>query len=145
MTERDIDAIVATMEAFAGPLAMLARATERCYPGRYEIGVVMRENGRFEGTYLLPLDEDPPYGPGAADVGTMPDEVLLVLDADARQTAVRIMTEVRDWAETERTKRRCRRCGCTDEAACSGGCYWVASDLCSSCAGDADMERSVAG
>lgn len=34
---------------------------------------------------------------------------------------------------------RCRICGCTDEAACPGGCSWVpdplmAGELCSSCA-----------
>lgn len=28
----------------------------------------------------------------------------------------------------------CRSCGCTDERACSGGCYWVEPDLCSQCA-----------
>lgn len=27
----------------------------------------------------------------------------------------------------------CRVCGCTDETACFGGCYWVAQDLCSQC------------
>ncbi len=29
----------------------------------------------------------------------------------------------------------CRECGCTDEDACLGGCYWVEVDLCSSCSG----------
>lgn len=29
---------------------------------------------------------------------------------------------------------RCRICGCTDDHACYGGCYWVEPDLCSSCA-----------
>lgn len=29
----------------------------------------------------------------------------------------------------------CRVCGCTDEHACPGGCYWVEVDLCSVCAG----------
>lgn len=29
----------------------------------------------------------------------------------------------------------CRQCGCTDEAACEGGCAWVEPDLCSACAG----------
>jgi nucleoside 2-deoxyribosyltransferase len=29
--------------------------------------------------------------------------------------------------------RRCRVCGCTDDNACFGGCYWVADDLCSAC------------
>jgi hypothetical protein len=33
---------------------------------------------------------------------------------------------------------RCRLCGCTDEAACEGGCSWVEDpagegDLCSAC------------
>lgn len=28
---------------------------------------------------------------------------------------------------------RCRECGCTDEAACDGGCSWVEADLCSAC------------
>lgn len=27
----------------------------------------------------------------------------------------------------------CRVCGCTEESACFGGCYWVAPDLCSQC------------
>lgn len=29
----------------------------------------------------------------------------------------------------------CRACGCTDDSACAGGCWWVADDLCSSCDG----------
>ena len=28
---------------------------------------------------------------------------------------------------------RCRICGCTDNNACPGGCYWVEEDLCSQC------------
>lgn len=31
--------------------------------------------------------------------------------------------------------RACRACGCTDEAACVGGCSWVEADLCSACSG----------
>lgn len=29
--------------------------------------------------------------------------------------------------------RSCRLCGCTDSAACPGGCSWVEADLCSAC------------
>lgn len=29
--------------------------------------------------------------------------------------------------------RRCRVCGCDDEHACPGGCWWVEDDLCSAC------------
>ncbi len=32
------------------------------------------------------------------------------------------------------TERKCRKCGCTEEHACRGGCYWVQRDLCSTCA-----------
>ena len=35
--------------------------------------------------------------------------------------------------------RACRQCGCTNESACEGGCYWVEEDLCSKC------EHQVAG
>ena len=36
--------------------------------------------------------------------------------------------------EVDAIVRTCRVCGCTDERACPGGCYWVAEDLCSVCA-----------
>jgi len=28
---------------------------------------------------------------------------------------------------------KCRICGCDDDHACEGGCYWVEPDLCSGC------------
>ncbi|MFM9594509.1 hypothetical protein ACKI1O_34615 [Streptomyces scabiei] len=37
----------------------------------------------------------------------------------------------------------CRRCGCTEDRACPGGCYWVANeqhiDLCSGCASPQEL------
>lgn len=30
-------------------------------------------------------------------------------------------------------RRVCRVCGCTDDNACPGGCYWVERNLCSAC------------
>lgn len=43
----------------------------------------------------------------------------------------------------------CRVCGCTDERACPGGCYWVPDpeqlvDLCSDCAVDVTLEAAGA-
>ncbi|WP_328439314.1 hypothetical protein OHA71_23545 [Streptomyces sp. NBC_00444] len=39
---------------------------------------------------------------------------------------------------------RCVRCGCTEDAACDGGCYWVPNrqlaDLCSACATPAELQ-----
>ena len=32
----------------------------------------------------------------------------------------------------------CRRCGCTNFAACPGGCEWVQHDLCSACPSDSN-------
>ena len=36
--------------------------------------------------------------------------------------------------ELTQTERVCRVCGCTQNNACLGGCWWVDVDLCSSCA-----------
>jgi hypothetical protein len=36
----------------------------------------------------------------------------------------------------ETTVRACRRCGCTDDDACPGGCAWVSADECSACRPD---------
>lgn len=35
--------------------------------------------------------------------------------------------------ERVRTEPVCRVCGCTEDNACPGGCYWVEPDLCSAC------------
>lgn len=44
------------------------------------------------------------------------------------------------YACTDQDEAACRVCGCTDEAACPGGCHWIPDptgqgDLCSRCAG----------
>lgn len=43
-----------------------------------------------------------------------------------------------ELADGEATVARCARCGCTEDAACEGGCHWVANaqmiELCSACA-----------
>ncbi len=36
--------------------------------------------------------------------------------------------------ERVRTEPVCRVCGCTEDNACQGGCYWVEPELCSACA-----------
>lgn len=35
----------------------------------------------------------------------------------------------------------CRECGCTNDMACPGGCFWVEEDLCSACATPEQLER----
>lgn len=41
-----------------------------------------------------------------------------------------------DWWTTRHMmkERVCRYCGCSDDRACPGGCWWVAEDVCSACA-----------
>lgn len=38
-------------------------------------------------------------------------------------------------ARREPEEPACRVCGCTENNACPGGCWWVEADLCSSCVG----------
>ncbi len=35
--------------------------------------------------------------------------------------------------EEKEAVRTCKVCGCTDDKACRGGCWWVTPDLCSAC------------
>lgn len=46
------------------------------------------------------------------------------------------------FIEQAKKEAVCRVCGCTEGNACGDGCYWVESDLCSSCA---DMELEEPG
>ena len=34
----------------------------------------------------------------------------------------------------------CRLCGCTDDVACPGGCWWIEEDLCNRCGEEAKNE-----
>ncbi len=43
---------------------------------------------------------------------------------------------VRVYIDLDIKPRSCRVCGCTQDNACPGGCYWIAEDLCSMCGGD---------
>lgn len=45
-------------------------------------------------------------------------------------------TMLRDALSSVFEARACRSCGCTDDLACEGGCWWVEADLCSSCLSD---------
>lgn len=51
----------------------------------------------------------------------------------------------RSVGKSEAMARACRVCGCTDCQACEGGCWWVAADLCSSCADNSSNEPKEAG
>lgn len=51
-------------------------------------------------------------------------------------TMQELLEDCANWAsEIVLGTRQCRVCGCTDDCACPGGCWWVEDDLCSSCVG----------
>lgn len=41
--------------------------------------------------------------------------------------------EAAELEEMAGVVRSCRECGCTEDNACAGPCYWVELDLCSAC------------
>ncbi len=43
------------------------------------------------------------------------------------------MKAITIWPLVDTDVRTCRVCGCTDQYACDGGCWWVERDLCSAC------------
>lgn len=43
----------------------------------------------------------------------------------------------------KKEKRKCRICGCTDDKACPGGCYWVGRDLCSKCEEIISLKKAI--
>ncbi len=53
---------------------------------------------------------------------------------------------VDELAEEAAVDARCVRCGCTEDAACEGGCAWVPNaqmtDLCSACATPAELQAA---
>ncbi|MGW4030783.1 hypothetical protein ACWEFL_15930 [Streptomyces sp. NPDC004838] len=94
------------------------------------------------------LAGSPELRPGEADRLVAAANTELLLDADLRIAALPQDFELdpgrgdarrllRAMAETPDTTGVCARCGCTDDAACPGGCTWVANprmlDLCSAC------------
>lgn len=70
------------------------------------------------------------------DVGDDDEETFLgKVDAALEAASIKtldtaipmVLGEVSGWSPI------CRECGCTDDAACEGGCTWVEEDLCSAC------------
>lgn len=51
----------------------------------------------------------------------------------ALKPAVELVKQLRLERNLDEDEARCRVCGCTDDHACAGGCYWVEKDLCSAC------------
>lgn len=53
------------------------------------------------------------------------------------------LADLEEDFEEELEPRTCSGCGCTDAEGCFEGCWWVADDLCSSCASDPEALQVV--
>jgi hypothetical protein len=50
-----------------------------------------------------------------------------------------------EWDAIQADHPTCRVCGCTDDKACEGGCYWVAPCLCSKCSNIGHVGQAAIG
>lgn len=65
------------------------------------------------------------------DDALIPERIVEDID-DLQRTPVWVTWTGDDYELTTKV-RRCRVCGCVDDQACAGGCWWVDRDLCSAC------------
>lgn len=56
----------------------------------------------------------------------------------AERSASRKVARANRLSLVQSARRACRECGCTQNRACPGGCWWVEPDLCSACAPEGD-------
>lgn len=63
----------------------------------------------------------------AGDLWECSECAALIIDRDTHDRWHALLAEAVDGPS-------CRECGCTDDNACLGGCWWAEPDLCSSCA-----------
>lgn len=64
---------------------------------------------------------------GEPDIVSLTEEQVQALHKE--------LLEEYDYYLKHSADRKCRVCGCTEDNACVGGCYWVDTDLCSECVG----------
>ncbi|WP_217545615.1 hypothetical protein [Streptomyces sp. GbtcB6] len=103
--------------------------------------VVTREQAALLAGDPARVDETTaPEAPAAADTQPVPLGASVLAAVPA---VIPVQPLNTDGLYTEDVAR-CVRCGCTEDAACGGGCYWVPNqqmvDLCSACATPAELQ-----
>lgn len=138
---RDLDAIARTLYGRAGAIADVMRRLA----DEQEYGVTLLDDGTWYAMHTLTIDPDPDtlsltllefdelLGLALADDKITSGCVTLWFESDPEATGKKISAEIASWARAEKTKPHCRACGCSDDAACVGGCSWAAPGLCSRC------------
>lgn len=66
-------------------------------------------------------------------LGVTVDPAALLATLATEPDLLTMPAGVWDGAAMVPAPRTCRVCGCTDDDACEGGCWWVDADLCSAC------------
>jgi len=148
---RDLDAIARTLYGRAGSIADVMRRLA----DEQEYGVTLLDDGTWYTTHTLTLDPDLDtlsltllefdelLGLALADDKIASGCVTLWFESDPEATGKKLAAEIASWVRAEKAKRHCRACGCSDDAACVGGCWWVVpGELCSTCA-DGEREREM--
>ena len=70
----------------------------------------------------------------SAAAGMLNDMDSDLLETGEAETELRTMLRMSGFLPPDPDAQQCRRCGCTDNHACDGGCEWISEDLCSACA-----------
>jgi hypothetical protein len=74
------------------------------------------------------------YDANQVMLGAVLLEVLHAMELSCLDAAFEDLFWVLEQFKVARATQACQICGCTNERACDGGCYWVELDLCSRCA-----------
>ena len=126
-----------------------AEVEVRAYPGVVRAGlgatvwahpgvVVDAEDGAV--VYLAPRAYLEEWRPGALERGSV--QIIPWEPPDYGPTADNVNNVNTVSTSGCGAVRRCAVCGCTDERACPGSCWWVAADLCSTCLAGVDTAHS---
>lgn len=96
-------------------------------------------------TQAIPTVEQPPAAPAPRPV-PLGDSVLAHTQTVTPVTPIAPDSDGHVEPEGQDDEARCLRCGCTEDAACEGGCAWVPNaqmvGLCSACATPAELAAS---
>ncbi|MEU1276507.1 hypothetical protein [Streptomyces sp. NPDC005799] len=131
--------VEASRDHSAGGVWFEARATIEDIPVCAEV-LLSAEAAAVFGHQSPPPNPGPDATPAQAVVHPAPLGASVLTHVPAVTPVAPVNVEGLDVEDVA----RCVRCGCTEEAACEGGCYWVPNaqmvDLCSACATPEELQ-----
>ena len=128
----DIDSLDSTtkklIECFKLPEEILSKYADR-FEKELEVFKLFNEKVIAVKEEECPDYIDPSKEITSIDYGTPNGDLTSIVTIEKTSDDLKII-EVKVESLEE---RKCRLCGCTQNNACEGGCYWVEIDLCSKC------------